>query len=59
MDRRESEFFEWFNEIQAIADTNNVTFYQVVNARQIWDYAYLAGKQEGLEISLDVIQGGK
>jgi hypothetical protein len=59
MERKEQEFFEWFDKIQAIADENDVTFYQVVNARQIWDYAYLAGKSEGLEFGVSVIQGGK
>lgn len=41
--RQETEFFEWFDKANAIAEQYDITIYQVANARQIWDYAYAAG----------------
>ena len=45
MNQQEALFFEWFDKIQAIADANDVSIYTVVNARQIWDAGYKAGKE--------------
>jgi hypothetical protein len=50
---REQEFFEWFEKIQAIADKNEVSFYAVMNARQIWDTAYASGVAQALKEQLD------
>ena len=51
MDRKEAEFFEWFAKVEP-----HIHLY---NARMIWDIAYVAGKQEGLEFGLAVIKGEK
>ena len=47
MDKSEQQFFQWFDQWQALADKHEVTIYQIVNARQIWDLAYSAGKADG------------
>lgn len=44
MNQQEALFFEWFDKIQAIADANEVSVYTVVNARQIWDAGFEAGR---------------
>jgi hypothetical protein len=37
------QFFEWFDEAQALADKHNVRIEQIYNIRQVWDLAFSAG----------------
>jgi hypothetical protein len=48
MNKQEQQFFEYFDQWQALADKHEVSVYQIVNARQIWDYAYTCGKADGV-----------
>jgi hypothetical protein len=48
MNKQTEQFFEYFDKWQALADKHGVTVYQIVNAREIWDYAYTAGKLDGV-----------
>ena len=50
--KQEELFFEWFDKINKMAEEHNVEIYKVVNARQIWDFGYLAGRVEGLKSAL-------
>ena len=57
MDKREAAFFEWYEPIKEIADRNDVTIYQIVNAREIWDFAYTTGKSDGLSEAMSIVKG--
>ena len=37
------QFFEWFDEAQAVADKHNVRLEQIYNVRQVWDFAFSSG----------------
>lgn len=54
MDKREQEFWDYYNPIQELADKHEVSIYQIVNIRQIFDYAYACGKADGAKEMLDV-----
>lgn len=56
MDKREQEFWLWYEPIQATADKHGVSIYQVVNARQIWDMAYTTGKLDGVNETTNIIK---
>jgi hypothetical protein len=44
LDRISAEqFFEWFDEAQALADKHEVRLEQIYNVRQVWDYAFSCG----------------
>lgn len=45
MDKQEQAFWNYYDLSQAIADKNGLSIYQVVNFRQIFDYAYALGKE--------------
>jgi hypothetical protein len=47
MDKQEQAFWDYYNPIQELADKHDVPVYQIVNFRQIWDYAYACGKADG------------
>jgi hypothetical protein len=47
MDKQEQEFWDYYNPIQELADKHDVPVYQIVNFRQIFDYAYACGKADG------------
>lgn len=57
MDKREAAFFEWFEPIQQLTEKHNVTIYQIVNAREIWDFAYTTGKSDGLSEAMSIVKG--
>jgi hypothetical protein len=57
MDKREQEFWKWYDPIQATAEKHEVSIYQIVNARQIWDIAYATGKADGLTEAAEIITG--
>ena len=59
MDKQEQTFFEYFDQWQALADKYDVSVYQIVNARQIWDYAYSCGKADGASEMLDIYNASK
>ncbi len=56
MDKREQAFWEWYEPIQALADKHEVSIYQVVNARQIWDMAYATGKLDGMNEVAEIMK---
>ena len=37
------QFFEWFDEAQALADKHNVEISKIYNIRQVWDFAFSSG----------------
>jgi hypothetical protein len=39
----ENQFFDWFDEAQALADKHDVEIHRIYNVRQVWDYAFSAG----------------
>ena len=44
LDRVSAEqFFEWYDEAQALADKHNVEISKIYNIRQVWDYAFSCG----------------
>jgi hypothetical protein len=57
MGKREEKFFEWYEPIQQMADKHGVTIYQIVNAREIWDFAYTTGKSDGLSEAMSIVKG--
>jgi len=59
MDKQEQTFFEYFDQWQALADKYDVSVYQIVNARQIWDYAYVCGKADGASEMMDTYLASK
>lgn len=54
MTKQEQEFWDYYNPIQELADKHEVSIYQIVNIRQIFDYAYACGKADGAKEMLDV-----
>lgn len=48
MTKQEQAFWEYYNPIQELADKHDVEVYQIVNFRQIFDYAYIMGKTDGV-----------
>ncbi len=38
MDKREQEFWNYYNPIQELAEKHDVSIYTIVNFRQIFDY---------------------
>ena len=48
LSKQEEAFFEWYDPIKEIADKHDATIYQIVNAREIWDFAYATGKAHGV-----------
>lgn len=57
MDKREQAFFENYDKWNAIAEKHEVSIYQIVNAREIWDIAYTTGKADGLTEATEIITG--
>lgn len=57
MDRREAAFFEHYNMWAELAEKHDVTIYQIVNARQIWDLAYTTGKSDGVTEAMEIVKG--
>lgn len=57
MSKQEDAFFEWYEPIKETADKHDVTIYQIVNARQIWDFAYMTGKSDGLSEAMSIVKG--
>jgi hypothetical protein len=54
MDKREEAFWDYYNPIQELADKHDVSIYTIRNFREIFDYAYAAGKTEGLETAMTI-----
>ena len=48
MDKQEQAFWDYYNPIQELAEKYDTTVYTIVNIRQIFDYAYTAGKADGV-----------
>jgi hypothetical protein len=59
MDKQENAFFDYYNPIQELADKHDVSIYQIVNFRQIFDYAYACGKADGANEMLSIYKGDK
>jgi hypothetical protein len=59
MDKQEQEFWDYYTPIQEMADKHDITVYQIVNFRQIFDYAYAHGKADGAAQMLAIYQEGK
>jgi hypothetical protein len=62
MTKQEQAFWDYYNPIQELADKHDITVYQIVNIRQIFDYAYTAGKADGVNEMYTIatqIVGGK
>ena len=62
MTPQEQAFWDYYNPIQELADKHDITVYQIVNFRQIFDYAYTLGKSEGVSEMYAIatkIVGGK
>jgi hypothetical protein len=57
MDKREEAFWEYYNPIQELADKHDTSVYTIVNFRQIWDFAYTAGKLDGANEVIAIIKG--
>ncbi len=55
MDKREQEFWNYYNPIQELADKHDVSIYTIVNFRQIFDYAYAVGKVDGVNEVADIL----
>jgi hypothetical protein len=55
MDKREQEFWKYYEPIQAIAERQDVSIYQVVGFREIFDYAYAVGKVDGVNEVADIL----
>lgn len=49
MDKQEQAFWDYYNPIQELADKHDTSVYTVVNFRQIFDYAYVCGKADGVK----------
>jgi hypothetical protein len=49
MDKREQEFWNYYNPIQELSEKHDVSIYTIVNFRQIFDYAYACGKADGVK----------
>ncbi len=56
MDKREQEFWKYYEPIQAIAERQDVSVYQVVGFREIFDYAYACGKADGVNEVTDILE---
>ena len=39
----ENQFFDWFDQAQAIADLHGVEVSKIYNVRQVWDLAFSSG----------------
>lgn len=59
MDKREQEFWNYYNPIQELADKHDTSIYTIVNFRQIFDYAYACGKADGAQEMLDAYNASK
>lgn len=57
MTEQEQEFSEWLNRIEEIANQYDISMYDVVGVRQIWDFGYNAGKMAMLKESLANLEG--
>lgn len=57
MDKREEEFWKYYNPIQELADKHDTSIYTIVNFRQIFDYAYTCGKVDGANEVLAIVKG--
>jgi hypothetical protein len=55
MDKREQEFWNYYNPIQELAEKHDVSIYTIVNFRQIFDYAYAVGKVDGVNEVADIL----
>ena len=48
MTKQEQAFWDYYNPIEEMAEKYGVEVYTIVNFRQIFDYAYVMGKTEGV-----------
>lgn len=55
MDKREQEFWKYYDPIQELADKHDTSIYTIVNFRQIFDYAYAVGKVDGVNEVADIL----
>jgi hypothetical protein len=58
MDKREQEFWNYYNPIQELADKHDTSVYTIVNFRQIFDYAYACGKADGATEMMEIYKEG-
>ncbi len=56
MDKREQEFWKYYNPIQELADKHDTSVYTIVNFRQIFDYAYACGKADGVKEVAEIFE---
>ena len=47
MSKQEQAFWDYYNPIEELADKHGVDVYTIVNFRQIFDFAYTIGKEDG------------
>jgi hypothetical protein len=59
MTKQEQAFWNYYDQANAIAEKHNVEIYQVVNFRQIWDYAYAVGKADGASEMMEIFKESK
>jgi hypothetical protein len=57
MDKREQEFWKYYDPIQELADKHDTSIYTIVNFRQIFDYAYACGKADGVAEAVAIVNG--
>lgn len=46
MDKREQEFWKYYDSVRKLADKQGTDVYRIANFRQIFDYAYDCGKAD-------------
>lgn len=59
MTKQEQEFWDYYQPIEDLATKHDVSVYSIVNFRQIFDYAYTAGKADGAQQMMDIYTASK
>lgn len=57
MDKREEDFWEYYNPIQELADRHDVSIYTIRNFREIFDYAWKCGELAGMDKAIAIVKG--
>ena len=56
MDKREQAFWDYYNPIQELADKHDVSVYTIRNFREIFDYAYIHGRADGVAEAVAIVE---
>ena len=59
MTKQEEAFWDYYEQISKLADKHQVSVYELVNFRQIFDFAYLVGKSDGIAEVSEIFEKGK